>query len=153
MPELGHHGGVAKSPDNRPSPYRMLMRGLVRSCPRCGSRGLFSKWLKMVDDCPGCGYHFEREEGFFLGALVMNVILTEIFMIGLLVLGFVATMPDPPILQLAIGGTILTLAAPAFFYPFTKTIWTAVDMIMTKSMGDAYGDSGRQKGFRPAQHK
>jgi uncharacterized protein (DUF983 family) len=150
---LGHHGGVDISRNDRPPPTLMVLRGFRRRCPRCGSKGLFTGWLKMVDDCPGCSYHFEREEGFFLGALVMNVILTELFMIGLLIVGFVTTLPDPPVARLAIGGTILTLVAPTFFYPFTKTIWTAVDMIMTKSMGDAYGESGRQKGFQPTKVK
>lgn len=60
-----------------PSPARMLTRGLLRRCPVCGSGGLFTGWFKMRDRCPRCRYTFAREEGFFLGAILMNFAVAE----------------------------------------------------------------------------
>ena len=38
-----------------------------------GSGHLFKRWFTMVDDCPRCGLHFEREQGYWAGALAINI--------------------------------------------------------------------------------
>ena len=101
----------------------------------------------MVPNCPGCGYHFEREEGFFLGAFVVNVIVTQAMIIAVIAVGFAVTAPHPPALRLAIIGVLLGALTPVVSYPFTKTTWTAVDMIMRKTMGENYATS-QQPAFR-----
>lgn len=85
----------------------------------------------MITRCPRCGYLFDREEGFFLGAFVINFIVTEA-LLGV-VLGVLIVMeasggaPLDLIIAAAVGVTILV---PIFFYPFSKTVWTAIDMAM-----------------------
>jgi hypothetical protein len=32
----------------------------------------FENWDKMLPDCPTCGLHFEREPGFFQGAMYVS---------------------------------------------------------------------------------
>lgn len=134
-------------PSQMPSPWRLLARGITRRCARCGSGRLFRRWLLMVDDCPRCGYHFEREAGFFLGALVVNIALTELSIVALLVIGFALTLPDPPLWTLSGIGMALGLLVPIVSYPFTKTTWTAIDMIMRRSLGESYS-RGSQPGFQ-----
>jgi len=53
-----------------------LLKG---KCPRCRQGEMFpfsavnvTKFMKMNDDCPVCGLHFEREPGFFVGAMYIN---------------------------------------------------------------------------------
>lgn len=55
---------------------RALLEG---KCPRCRKGAMFphsalnlSKFAKMNEDCPVCGLHFEREPGFFVGAMYVN---------------------------------------------------------------------------------
>jgi hypothetical protein len=55
----------------------MVMRGVTRRCALCGSGGLFLSWFKMRDRCPRCSYVFAREDGFSLGAVLMNFAVTE----------------------------------------------------------------------------
>jgi uncharacterized protein (DUF983 family) len=105
----------------------MLRRGLTRRCARCGSGKLFHGWFRMVDDCPRCGLHFEREAGYWSGALAINMMLVG----GLFAIVFIVilalTIPDIPIaLTLAICLPIAILG-PIIAYPFSKTIWVAVD--------------------------
>lgn len=59
------------------STTRMLLRGLVRRCPRCGGGGVFRHWFTMRKRCPTCGVRFDRrpEEAFFLGAFVIQTAL------------------------------------------------------------------------------
>ncbi len=51
-----------------------MMRQL---CPRCRRgrifrRSVFTGFPKMHDFCPACGLKFEREEGYFLGAMYIS---------------------------------------------------------------------------------
>ena len=101
----------------------------------------------MVADCPSCGHHFEREAGFFLGALVVNIIITEAIIIAVIAIGFAQTLPNPPLVTLAILAGLGGLLTPFVAYPFTKTTWTAIDMIMRRSMGESYS-TPNQPGFK-----
>jgi uncharacterized protein (DUF983 family) len=105
----------------------MLWRGLTRRCARCGSGKLFRRWFKMVDDCPRCGLHFEREAGYFAGALAINLILVGGLFAIVFITILVLTVPDVPIaLTLGVCLPIVALG-PIFAYPFSKTLWVAVD--------------------------
>lgn len=124
----------------------LLARGITRRCPRCGGRKLFRRWFTMVDTCPSCGLRFEREEGFFLGAFVMNTAITLGSLMLYLVIAFALTLPDAPLVRLAVVGVLLGLIIPIAVYPFTKTIWCAVDLTMRRTMGESW-QSERQTGF------
>ncbi|MDQ1403517.1 MAG: hypothetical protein QOG03_1833 [Actinomycetota bacterium] len=85
----------------------------------------------MQERCPRCHYKFEREEGFFLGAFVINFAVTE-GLIGLVLGAFILTEnanPNPPIGPVISFGLIAAVIAPILFYPFSKTIWLAIDLI------------------------
>lgn len=114
----------------RPGPFLLLLRGLIRHCPRCGSGGLFRRWFTMVERCPRCDYRFEREEGFFLGAYVVNIGFSQLVAVGFIAVSIIATLPDPPVGKLIVIGLVVVIAAPFLYYPFSKTVWTAFDMIM-----------------------
>lgn len=120
---------------DRPAPTRrrMLGRSLLKRCPICGTGRLFSRWFRMKERCPGCGYLFEREEGFFLGAYVINLAIAQGAVIFLAVVPLIFRLagdPDASIAPFLIGGGIGAIVAPLVFYPWSKTIWTAFDLIL-----------------------
>jgi hypothetical protein len=84
----------------------------------------------MVERCPRCRYTFEREEGFFLGAYVINLAITQLALGVFIAGGIIATLPDPPALQLTLIGITVAVGVPLVAYPFSKTLWTAIDMVM-----------------------
>lgn len=84
----------------------------------------------MVERCPRCDYKFEREEGFFLGAYVVNLGITQLAVVAYIGLSIVLTLPDPPLFPLAIGGAAVAILTPPIAYPFSKTFWTAIDLVM-----------------------
>jgi uncharacterized protein (DUF983 family) len=110
-----------------PSRVTVIGRGLMKRCARCGSGHLFEHWTKMKPECPRCGLHFEREPGYFAGALAINIMAVG----GLFAIVFVAllvvTVPDVPVVPIL--AVLLPIAAfgPIVFYPFSKTVWIAVD--------------------------
>ena len=111
-------------PTSRPT---VLARGFTRHCPRCGSGKLFHRYLSMVPDCPRCGLHFEREQGYWAGALAVNIICVGgLFAVSFLI-AMILTVPDVPVgLMLAIFVPMMVLG-PIVWYPFSKTIWVAID--------------------------
>ena len=85
----------------------------------------------MITRCPRCGYLFDREEGFFLGAFVINFIVTEA-LLGV-VLGVLIVMEasgGAPLDLIIAAAVAVTILVPLLFYPFSKTVWTAIDMAM-----------------------
>ncbi len=38
--------------------------------------------------------------------------------------------PDQSVVPIVVGGLAAVLAGPLLFYPFSKTIWTAIDLIL-----------------------
>lgn len=116
----------------------MFGRGLVRHCPRCGGHPVFDSWFRMAERCPGCGLRFEKENDFFLGAYVVNLAVTE----GLLLAGiFVYILvrvghPDLPVAPVVAGAVALAVLAPLAFFPFSRTIWAAVDLAMRPDRDD-----------------
>lgn len=81
----------------------------------------------MVPDCPRCGLHFEREQGYFAGALAVNIMavggLLAIVLVGLLA----ATVPDVPVLPIVAAIVPIAVLGPIVYYPFSKTVWVAID--------------------------
>ncbi len=102
----------------------------MRRCPRCGQRKLFRRWLQLTPTCPRCRLVFEREEGAFLGSLAINNGVTAILAIAYLVVMLVLTLPDPPVFALTAGAVGICIVVPLLVYPFAKTTWAAIDLLL-----------------------
>ena len=115
-----------------PRPVRMLMRGLFRRCPHCGTRGaFFTSWFRTQKTCRGCNLTWLRNtDGFMLGALAINFITTGGSLITTFAIGVVLTYPDLAILNLLISTISVTLIVGIFGYPISYTTWLAIDLIM-----------------------
>lgn len=84
----------------------------------------------MVEDCPRCGLHFERIEGHWIGALGLNTIVSFGAILVTLSVGLIATLPDVPVLPLVLSNVAVAVIVPVVFYPFSRTLWTGVDIAM-----------------------
>ena len=107
---------------------RLLWRGLLRRCPRCGSGALFERWTEMRDACPRCGLVFANEEGYWVGAMTVNIVVTELLFVAMLVPAIVLTWPAMPVWRLVALGSAINLLFPIIFYPASKTLWVALDL-------------------------
>lgn len=65
------------------SPHNIsAIRGIVRQvCPRCRQGPMFRpfsirRWLDMNAVCPVCDLKFDREPGYFLGAMYVSYLLS-----------------------------------------------------------------------------
>lgn len=113
-----------------PSGARMLLRGCLRRCAVCGQGRLFRRWFTMVERCPRCGLRFERIEGHWTGDLGINTIVSFGALLLTLLVGTLTTYPDVPTRPLLIIALMVATIVPLAFYPFSKTIWLAIDLMM-----------------------
>ena len=74
---------------------------------------------------------FERSEGQFIGAVGINTVVTFALLLVVLVVGFIVTSPEIAAVELSIIGVAISVLVPILLYPFSKTIWTAIDLMMT----------------------
>lgn len=105
----------------------LLWRGLRLRCPRCGHGKLYRGVFAMHERCDYCGWVFEREEGYWTGAMAVNLVFSE-----LLVAVFVvplAAMQTPLVPLFAIGLPIAALL-PCLFYRHSKAFWMAIDFVV-----------------------
>ena len=124
------------------SRLRMLGRGATRRCPRCGAGKLFRHWFTMVHNCPRCGMKFEREPGYWTGAIALNTIVVGGLFTIVLVVTMILTVPDIPWVTVLMLVVPLTTIGPMIVYPFSKTLWLAVDLGFLQRLGINW-DEGR----------
>ncbi len=98
----------------------------------------------MLERCPRCDLKFERIEGHLVGAMGINTVVSIIVLLIVGVAGFVITYPELPLLPLVSTTIAVAVVFPIVFYPFSKTIWTAIDLRMRPLEEDEvlphYGD-------------
>lgn len=116
--------------------WRTLWRGLRKRCPRCASGGVFSSWFSMRTSCQRCGLRFAKEEGGYLGAMVLNFTVAMVVWILVLIVGLAATVPDVPVMPLLLASFAVLILVPLGFYPNSKAIWAAVEFLVEKTDPD-----------------
>ena len=87
-------------------------------------RGLF----RMNSRCDYCGLIYEREQGYFIGAIYINVIATEsLLLVALLIYGLVTGTISQMILTVLI---VLAIGLPLVFYHHSRSLWLCLDHIL-----------------------
>jgi uncharacterized protein (DUF983 family) len=124
-------------PSKDPSFGRMVRRALVLHCPWCGARRTFiRKWLGKYDRCRTCGIRWRREEGFELGAVALNTLLTFLALAIGMSIGFAITAPDIPVATMVLSLIGVAAFMPIAIYPLTYTTWLAFDLAVHRPEAD-----------------
>ncbi len=107
----------------------MIVRAVALKCPRCASRRTFIRcWLGKFERCRSCGVRWRREEGFELGPVALNTVVTFMALAVAMTVAFIATAPDIPVLPLVFTLGAVAVLLPLALYPITFTVWLAVDL-------------------------
>jgi uncharacterized protein (DUF983 family) len=108
----------------------VLKRGLRRRCPVCGQNKLFRHWVHMAERCPRCGFIFRRIDGHWLGSWFINVCVSQAAVVVVVSVIMTVTYPDVSLPVLAGLGGATALLVPLVFFPWSRTIWSALDLAM-----------------------
>ena len=103
---------------------------LHQLCPRCRSGkiyggSVFAGFPGMRDRCPVCGLRFEREEGYFLGAMYISYALA---LITIVVFGLLLRLATHYTLsKVAVGAILLFLPIAPALTLFSRVLWIYLD--------------------------
>jgi len=80
----------------------------------------------MYPQCQQCGYRFQREVGYWLGAIYVNYGLTALIVTAAyFALFFTDALPPQQVLWLL---TAFCVLFPLWFFRYARSIWIAFDM-------------------------
>ena len=113
--------------DSRPI-LSTLGNCLKLRCPVCGRASIVERPFNLKHICSACGVIFKREEGFFVGAIMANVVATEVFILLVYFACVVFTNLG--------DGTMLTIlfaigvGFPLAFYHHAWALWLGMDHLI-----------------------
>ena len=99
---------------------------LRQRCPRCRDGRVFAGLLAMRETCTVCGHRFEREPGYFVGAMYVSYGLALPVLAGLVLL---VEMLRPEWGEIAVSSAALALALPLVppIFRYARLIWMHFD--------------------------
>jgi len=106
----------------------MIASGLRLRCPRCGVGSLYAKPFRMRSNCRQCDLQFEREQGYFVGAIYINYAAT----IGIAVPGFflLDAFTAMTINQQLALWVPFAIIFPLLFFHHSRSLWLALDHLL-----------------------
>lgn len=106
-----------------------ISRALRLRCPLCGHKPITRSFGEIVERCPGCGFEYgDGEDGYYVGALIMNMAVAMLTFLVTFGLALVLTWPDVPWTAVTYVCVAATVVVPIWFYPRSKTLWIWADL-------------------------
>ncbi|MDZ4338764.1 MAG: DUF983 domain-containing protein [candidate division NC10 bacterium] len=103
----------------------LLGRAFTLRCPRCGRAPLFRGFFSMYAECIACDLRFEREQGYFVGAIYINYAATAVVALaGYFALDHFAELALSS--QLILWGAF-SIAFPLIFFRYSRSLWLCLD--------------------------
>jgi uncharacterized protein (DUF983 family) len=120
---------------------RAVVRAVRLRCPRCGRTPLYSGIFAMRERCDACGFRYEREQGYFVGAIYVNYAVTTVITVGtVLVLDWTIGLTLTQQLVIGVG---LALLVPVVFFRYARSLWLGLDFLITSA--DQRADRRRRR--------
>ena len=115
-----------------------LSRGLRLKCPACGLGQLYESFFRMLDECAYCGLVFTREQGYFIGAIYLNILGTE-SLIFITYLAFILAHRAADQITYAVLFA-LALLLPFVFNRHARSLWLSIDHLLDPPASSAWGN-------------
>ena len=103
---------------------RRLAAILTLRCPRCLAGKMWRGFLTMNKECAVCGLVFEREPGYYTGAMVVSYAIA-VPTFGLIVIALLLAGIDA-VIALLVGGAVYLFLAP-FIFRYSRVVWLHFD--------------------------
>ena len=95
-------------------------------CPRCLNGKVFKALLDMNDPCPKCGLVFQREEGYFLGAMYVSYVLGGLLVaLAWVVASYLFPLVHP--FTMCVALFLLYIPLMPFMVRYSRVIWLHFD--------------------------
>jgi len=106
----------------------------------------------MRPSCPRCRLLFDRGEAdYFIGGYTLNFIGAELMVVAAAALTVLLTWPSVPWTTLQFALVALMIPFPVLTYPFSRTLWLAIDLTfrpITLGDLDGHGENDLESAIR-----
>ncbi len=109
-------------------PSRLAAVAMQR-CPACLRGPIFKNLLATHERCPACGVLFEREEGYFLGAMYVSYALGGV-LVAAAYFAVTALWPHVPPFTLCLYIFLAYLPLMPLLHRYARTIWMHFDWLV-----------------------
>src|SRR3954454_4930591 len=113
-----------------PEPLDALWALFWQRCPRCHKGKMFRGIFAMNDPCPTCGTLFQREEGYFLGAMYFSCALATAVLMPLYLLAMLL-LPGQSTLVVALAATACYVPFVPAVFRYSRLLWVYVDYLVS----------------------
>ena len=96
-------------------------------CPRCAAGPIFASLFRMNSRCPVCALEFEREQGYFVGAMYFSYALAIAAVLPVVVAMVLLGYGAAPIY--IVSCLMLVVLAP-FLFRYSRVIWIHLDQVI-----------------------
>jgi uncharacterized protein (DUF983 family) len=113
----------------RRPPLQLIVRRAARwRCPHCGQGRLFRGVFRMLPRCPECGLSYFPEQGYYVGAMIINYAATTAVIVTI----FLASLWFPDFTKISTNSKILLWMAFAILLSLLLTrhaysFWLGID--------------------------
>jgi len=94
-------------------------------CPRCRQGRIFRGWLAMYEACPFCGLQFNREQGYYVGAMYVSYLISIPPVLAIVVILW--RLAHWSIHAAVIGAFVAYLPVVPFAVRLSRVIWIYFD--------------------------
>ncbi len=95
-------------------------------CPICGAGRVFSGTFAMPECCPACGLKFQREPGYFLGAMYFSYALAIPIIFVLTVIAYLL-LPHRHLYEHVLLAWVAFLPFVPAVYRYSRVMWIHFD--------------------------
>jgi uncharacterized protein (DUF983 family) len=126
-PEVISGNGQPHDPGHPFATRRSRWAAILRQrCPRCREGRIFKGIVAMNERCPVCGLRFEREEGYFLGAMYFSYGMS-VLILGLGTLLGAQLLPGWKLELVMLLVVALYLPFVPLVFRYSRVIWIHFD--------------------------
>ena len=97
---------------------------ILRRCPHCRKGPVFKKLFTMYSSCPDCSFVYDREPGYYTGAMFINWFLAIGFIgpvwVTMILLGYKFT-------TIFVSTVIPLVLATPWLFQYSRILWLYLD--------------------------
>jgi len=122
----------------RPPLSQIVQRSTRWRCPHCGRGQLFRGAFRMMPRCPECGLSYFPEQGYYVGAMIINYVATTACVVAI----FLASLWIPDFTTLSTNQKILlwmgfAIALSLLLMRHAYSFWLGLDYWVKPRQPDA----------------
>ena len=92
---------------------------------------MFAGRFRMNDTCPRCGHRFEREQGFFQGAMYVSWVMGVTYLAVLAVLAQLLLVPRIGIVWAVVCVVTVHMFCVPVIFRYSRVIWAHLNVATT----------------------